>query len=79
MLNDIYPGLEDHPLAPYYAAEHRTSHAQFGEAWSSLHKGMECLVGANKVQLAYLLRHKTHNKFGGGPDIDRVRSRGHQR
>jgi hypothetical protein len=38
---------EDHPLARY-AAEHWTTHAQFGEVSSRLHKGMECLFDANK-------------------------------
>jgi hypothetical protein len=37
---------EDHPLARY-AAEHWTTHAQFG-ASSCLHKGMEYLFDANK-------------------------------
>jgi hypothetical protein len=38
---------EDHPLARY-AAEHRTTHAQFGEVSSRLQKGMEYLFDANK-------------------------------
>jgi hypothetical protein len=38
---------EDHPLARY-AAEHWTTHAQFGEVSSRLHKGMEYLLDANK-------------------------------
>jgi hypothetical protein len=38
---------EDHPLA-LYAAEHWTTHAQFGEASSRLLKGMEHLFDANK-------------------------------
>jgi hypothetical protein len=38
---------EDHPLAGY-AAEHWTTHAQFGEVSSRLHKGMEYLFDANK-------------------------------
>jgi hypothetical protein len=38
---------KDHPLARY-AAEHWTTHAQFGELSSSLHKGMEYLFDANK-------------------------------
>jgi Ankyrin repeats (3 copies) len=38
---------EDHPLARY-AAEHWTTHAQFGEVSSRLHKGMEYLFDANK-------------------------------
>jgi hypothetical protein len=38
---------EDHPLARY-AAEHWTTHAQFGEVSSHLHKGMEYLFDANK-------------------------------
>jgi hypothetical protein len=37
----------DHPLARY-AAEHWTTHAQFGEVSSRLHKGMEYLFDANK-------------------------------
>ena len=40
---------EDHPLARY-AAEHWTTHAQFGEVSSHLHKGMEYLFDANKLQ-----------------------------
>ena len=40
-------GPEDHPLARY-AAEHWTTHAQFGEVSSRLHKGMEYLFDANK-------------------------------
>ena len=39
---------EDHPLARY-AAEHWTTHAQFGEVSSRLHKGMEYLFDANKT------------------------------
>jgi ankyrin repeat protein len=38
---------EDHPLAGY-AAKHWTTHAQFGEVSSHLHKGMEYLFDANK-------------------------------
>jgi hypothetical protein len=38
---------EDHPLARY-AAEHWTTHAQFGEVSSRLQKGMECLLDANR-------------------------------
>jgi hypothetical protein len=38
---------EDHPLARY-AAEHWTTHAQFGEVSSRLHKGMEYLFDENK-------------------------------
>jgi ankyrin repeat protein len=38
---------EDHPLARY-AAMHWTTHAQFGEVSSRLHKGMEYLFDANK-------------------------------
>jgi hypothetical protein len=38
---------EDHPLARY-AAEHWTTHAQFGAVSSRLHKGMEYLFDANK-------------------------------
>ena len=38
---------EDHPLARY-AAEHWTTHAQFGEVSSRLQKGMEYLFDANK-------------------------------
>ena len=38
---------EDHPLARY-AAEHWTTHAQFGEVSSRLHKGMEYLFDADK-------------------------------
>jgi ankyrin repeat protein len=38
---------KDHPLARY-AAEHWTTHAQFGEVSSRLHKGMVYLFDANK-------------------------------
>ena len=38
---------EDHPLARY-AAEHWTTHAQFGEVSSPLRKGMEYLFDVNK-------------------------------
>ncbi len=38
---------EDHPLSRY-AAEHWTTHAQFGAVSSRLHKGMEYLFDANK-------------------------------
>jgi hypothetical protein len=38
---------EDHPLARY-AAKNWTTHAQFGEVSSRLHKGMEYLFDANK-------------------------------
>ena len=38
---------KDHPLARY-AAEHWTTHAQFGNVSSHLHKGMEYLFDANK-------------------------------
>ena len=38
---------EDHPLARY-AAKHWTTHAQFGEVSSRLHKGMEHLFDTNK-------------------------------
>ena len=38
---------EDHPLARY-AAEHWTTHAQFGEVSSHLHKGMRYLFDASK-------------------------------
>ena len=37
---------KDHPAR--YAAEHWTTHAQFGEVSSCLHKGMEYLFDANK-------------------------------
>ena len=37
---------KDHPAR--YAAEHWTTHAQFGEVSSRLHKGMEYLFDANK-------------------------------
>jgi hypothetical protein len=37
---------QDHPAL--YAAEHWTTHAQFGEVLSRLHKGMEYLFDANK-------------------------------
>jgi ankyrin repeat protein len=40
-------GPKDHPLARY-AAEHWTTHAQFGEVSSRLQKGMEYLFDANK-------------------------------
>jgi len=40
---------KDHPLARY-AAEHWTTHAQFGEVSPRLHKGMEYLFDANKPQ-----------------------------
>jgi hypothetical protein len=48
-IQDDVEGLtpEDHPLARY-AAEHWTTHAQFGEVSSRLHKGMEYLFDANK-------------------------------
>src|SRR6266699_3514350 len=38
---------EDHPLARY-AAQHWATHAQFGEASSRLHEGMEYLFDAKK-------------------------------
>ena len=38
---------KDHPLSRY-AAAHWTTHVQFGEASSRLHKGMEYLFDANK-------------------------------
>jgi hypothetical protein len=38
---------DDHPLARY-AAKHWTTHAQFGEASSHSHKGMEYLFDSNK-------------------------------
>ena len=38
---------EDHPLAGY-AGKHWTTHAQFGEVSSRLHKGMEYFFDANK-------------------------------
>jgi hypothetical protein len=38
---------KDHPLS-WYAAKHWTTHAQFGEVSSRLHKGMEYLFDANK-------------------------------
>jgi hypothetical protein len=38
---------DNHPL-PRYAAEHWTTHAQFGEVSSYLHKGMEYLFDASK-------------------------------
>jgi hypothetical protein len=38
---------EDHPLARY-AAEHWTTHAQFEEVSSRLHKGMESFFDADK-------------------------------
>ena len=52
VLLQIKPGVDghtpkDHPLAQY-AAEHWTTHAQFGEVSSRLHKGMEYLFDANK-------------------------------
>ncbi len=39
---------EDHPLAQY-AAEHWTTHTQFGEVSSRLEKGMECLFDPCKA------------------------------
>jgi hypothetical protein len=52
VLLQIQDGVEgharrDHPLAKY-AAEHCTTHAQFGEVSSRLHKGMEYLFDANR-------------------------------
>ena len=52
VLLQIQDGVEghtrkDHPLAQY-AAKHWTTHAQFGEVSSRLHKGMEYLFDANK-------------------------------
>ncbi|KAN0115700.1 hypothetical protein V8E52_006646 [Russula decolorans] len=38
---------KDHPLS-WYAAKHWTTHAQFGEVSSRLHKGMEYLFDTNK-------------------------------
>ena len=51
VLLQIQDGIEwrtrwDHPAR--YAAEHWTTHAQFGEVSSRLHKGMEYLFDANK-------------------------------
>jgi Ankyrin repeats (3 copies)/Ankyrin repeats (many copies) len=48
-IQDDFEGCtpEDHPLARY-AAEHWTTHAQFGEVSSRLHKGMEYFFDANK-------------------------------
>ena len=45
--DDVEGYIPDHPLARY-AAKHWTSHAQFGEVSSHLHKGMEYLFDANK-------------------------------
>jgi hypothetical protein len=45
----------DHPLTRY-AAEHWTTHAQFGEVSSRLHKGMEYLFDANKSHFKVWLR-----------------------
>jgi len=47
-IQDDVEGLtpEDHPAR--YAAEHWTTHAQFGDVSSRLHKGMEYLFDANK-------------------------------
>jgi hypothetical protein len=45
---------EDHPLARY-AAEHWTTHAQFGEVSSCLYKGMEYLFDANKPHFSVWL------------------------
>jgi hypothetical protein len=45
----------DHPLARY-AAEHWTTHAQFGEVSSRLHKGMEYLFDTNKPHFKVWLR-----------------------
>jgi hypothetical protein len=45
--DDVEGCTEDHPLARY-AAEDWTTHAQFGEVSSRLHKGMEYLFDANK-------------------------------
>ena len=44
---DVEECTPDHPLARY-AAKHWTSHAQFGEVSSRLHKGMEYFFDANK-------------------------------
>jgi hypothetical protein len=46
---------DDHPLARY-AAEHWTTHAQFGEVSSRLHKGMEYLFDANKPHFEVWLK-----------------------
>ena len=45
---------EDHPLARY-AAEHWTTHVQFGEVSSRLQKGMEYLFDANKPHFSVWL------------------------
>jgi hypothetical protein len=39
---------KDHPLAQYAAAEHWTTHAQFGEVSSRLQKGVEYLFDPGK-------------------------------
>jgi hypothetical protein len=44
---------KDHPAR--YAAEHWTTHAQFGEVTSRLHKGMEYLFDANKPHFSVWL------------------------
>jgi hypothetical protein len=46
---------DDHPLARY-AAEHWTTHAQFGEVSSGLHKGMEYLFDASKPHFEVWLK-----------------------
>ena len=45
--DDVEGHIPDHLLARY-AAKHWTTHAQFGEVSSHLHKGMEYLFDANK-------------------------------
>src|SRR5258708_10793066 len=45
---------EDHPLA-FYAAEHWTTHAQFGEVSSRLQKGMEYLFDPGKPHFSVWL------------------------
>ena len=46
---------KDHPLARY-AAEHWTTHAQFGKVSSRLHKGMEYLFDASKPHFKVWLK-----------------------
>jgi Ankyrin repeats (3 copies)/Ankyrin repeats (many copies) len=59
---------KDHPLARY-AAEHWTTHAQFGEVSSRLHKGMVYLFDANKPHFKVWL---TLCNIDTGPDNDSI-------
>ena len=63
---------EEHPLARY-AAEHWTTHAQFGEVLSSLQKGMEYMFDVDKPHFrVWITLYDIDTTHRYGPSLSRI-------